>query len=198
MISEIISNVPNVMALLCLPMAFICVWAKDLILLKFELLKGKKKGAKFVVGISTDRTVRIGAETPVDNKKFVFKGDGMVEEIPIDSKRLYFAPQFGVQAALITQSTSTLFDPFSDNKVDPIDGEHIAIAIAKAKALHNYGQGWMDTKEQKLMIIVLVLVIGCGLLQFAGMSQVAELTEMLQPVVAGVQQAVAVAGEIPL
>ena len=176
MIENIIPNLPNIAALLALPAFFLLFWARDVVKMKVDLVRGKKKGAKFVIGISTDKTIRIGAETPVEKNKFVFKNDQGIEmEIGIDANRLFYAPQFGVQAAIITQGAKTLFDPFASKDIDPVDGDYIDVAIKKAMMLGTFGAGWGATKEQKLLLVALVLIAGILLMQFTNMSQVGEL-----------------------
>ena len=177
---EILSNLPSIMALLALPAYFIIFWAKDVIMLKVNLVKGKKNGAKFVVGISADKTLRISAETPVDKNKFVFTDSkGQQQEVNITPDDLLFAPQFGVQAAMVTQGSKKIFNPFNKELYDPIDGDYIAVAIDKAKQLGMFGAGWGSTKEQKLMILVLIAVIGVGVLTFAGISQTGSIATQL-------------------
>ena len=172
MIEAIIDNAPGFLALLAMPAYFLLFLCRDVVKLKLNLIKGKKKGTKFVVGISADKTVRISAETPKNKNKFVFSNDqGHTQDVSINPDDLMFAPQFGTQCALVTQGSKKIFNPFSSDLYDPVDGDYMAIALAKAEAVGRYGLGWGATKEQKLLIIVLVAVAACVALQFAGMSQ---------------------------
>jgi len=180
MISTIIDKAPMVMALLALPAYLLVFWARDMINLKVALAKGKKKGTKFIVGISADKTVRISAEKPHDKSKFIFKNEsGHSQEVSIDPDDLMFAPQFGTQCAIVTQGSKKIFNPFSKDMYDPVDGEYIAMALAKAEQLGRYGDGWLKTKEQKLLVLILIATVAAALVSFAGISQVGEIATQL-------------------
>jgi len=180
MIEELLANGSILLILPALPAYFLLFWANDMIKLKLALVRGKKKGTKFVIGISADKTVRISAETPYDKSSFVFKNDkGQSQEVSITPDDLLFAPQFGTQAAIVTQGSKSIFNPFKRDMYDPIDGDYIAVAIAKAKQLGMFGDAWGSTKEQKLLIIILILTIGAALISFSGISQVGEVATQI-------------------
>ena len=180
MIEELLANGSMLLILPALPAYFLLFWAKDMIKLKLELVRGKKKGTKFVIGISADKTVRISAETPKEKSKFIFKNEsGHTQEVTIHPDDLMFAPQFGTQAAIVTQGSKKIFNPFGNKMYDPVDGDYIAMALAKAEQLGRFGDAWGSTKEQKLLIIILILVVGAGLISFSGISQVGEVAAQL-------------------
>lgn len=159
---------------------FILFYCKDVVKLKLALLLNKKKGAKFVIGINNDKSVKISAETPEDRKKFVFTNPaGVKMEIPITPNRLFYAPQFGVQCAMLMQGSKTMFDPFADKMIDPIDGEYMDVAIKKAKMVGEVGAGWFQSKEQKMLILLILLAVGGLIFGFLNMSQGQELVKML-------------------
>ena len=161
--------------------AFLLLWAKDLIKIKLKIAMNKKKGAKFVIGLNNDKSIRISAEVPEDNKKFVFRNHhGTEMEIPISAGRLFFAPQFGVQAAIISQGSKIMVDPFADKVLDPIDGDYIDVAIKKAKMIGEMGSGWLQSKEQKMLLLLIVLAGGGLLMQFATMSSINEAVLVIQ------------------
>ena len=180
MLEEILANAPIVLIFAALPAYFIIFWAKDMIKLKLALAMGKKKGTKFVVGLSSDKTLRISAEHPVDKSKFIFRNDkGQSQEVEISPDDLLFAPQFGTQCAIVMQGSKKIHNPFNRKEFDPIDGDYIAVAIQKAKQLGMFGDAWGSTKEQKLLIILLVLVVGVGLISFANTSAIGDIAAQL-------------------
>lgn len=185
-IEQILSEWKLILAIAGFPAWLLVIMANDMIRLKLHLMLRKKKGAKLVVDITTDKNIKITAKTPENNKVFKI-GE---KEVTIIPSSLYYAPQFGVQAALITQSGKNIFDPYKDQKIDPIDGELYDLAIKKAKQLGALGGGWGDSKEQKLIMLAIAGIAIIAIMVFFDMSQVTQLQTYLQSAIPGIQQSI--------
>ena len=183
---ELITVLPLVGSFLCIPLLFVIVYCRDMITLKLKTAMGRKKGVKMIVDITKDKNITIRAEAL--NKDSKIKRDGL--EIEWEPTRQYFSPQLGVQAAMTVQGSQSIYDPIGSSEIDLADGEVVDRMVKRAELMRDLGAGWMDTKEQKLMMLVLVVCLATAGISFATSSQIGEFTEWARIGITGIQQAV--------
>lgn len=169
-----------------LPLLFIIVWARDMINLKLKSVLLKRKGGKLIVDVTKDKNVSFGIETLTNDKKLKRDKD-YIEWNPI---RQFFSPQFGIQTAFVFPGTKAISDPIADTKLDLADGEVVDRMVKRAELMRDMDAGWFDSKEQKLMIIVLIVCLITAGISFATSSQIGEAMAWLRPAVSGIQQSI--------
>lgn len=183
---ELITNLPWVFALMSLPMAFILIYAKDMVMLKVKTNLGRNKGMKLIVDITKDKNITFRAEKL--NKDSKLQRDGI--EVEWEPKRQYFSPQLGVQAAMTVQGSQSIFDPIGESKIDLADGEVVDRMVKRAELMRDMGKGWIDTREQKMMVAVIIICLITAAMTFAMMSQLGEFSEWMRIAVSGLRTAV--------
>ena len=109
-----------------------------------------------------------------------------------EAQRAYYAPQFGTQACFTAQGASKIVDPLQEGKIDLADGEAVDRMVKRAELMRDMDSGWFETKEQKILILILVAVIITALVSVYGQSQLGEFLQWARPALAAMQAAAAV------
>jgi len=168
------------------PLLFLILWSRDMINLKLKATLLKRKGGKFILDLTKDKNVKFGIEKLNKDTKLK-RGKDEIDWIP---QRQYFSPQLGIQAALVFPGTQAISDPLTDQELDLADGEVVDRMVKRAELMRDMDSGWLDTKEQKLMIVVLIVCLITAGISFATSSQIGEAMEWMRPAVSGIQAAI--------
>lgn len=183
---QLLFNLPYAFTILFFPLLFVVFWSWDMIGLKIRTAVGRKKGHKFIIDITNDKNIRLRVDKLTEAGKLRSKD----REIDWSAKKQYFAPQFGVQAGFALQGAQSIFDPLEDKQVDMADGDVVDRMVKRAELMRELGAKWFDSKEQKLMLLVLVVCIITAGLTFATSAQIGEFTEWVRPAISGLNQAI--------
>ena len=176
MMEEAITYIPWIFTFLSLPMFFALVISKDLVMLKIGTMLKKKKGVKLVIDITKDKNVSFKAECIKDGK---MQRAGQKEGVEWKQERAYFSRDLGVQACFTLEGTQAIFDPIGGQKIDLADGEVVDRMVKRAELMRDINQGWLETREQKLLVLILIVGIACAGLSFMSLSSLGQLMEMI-------------------
>lgn len=179
-----LEEAPLILSGVAVLLGFVLVWSREMVMLKVKTQMNKS--SKVIIDVTKDKNVKFGVENLDKDSKLV-RGKDSIEW---HHTRQYFCPQLGRQAAFVLQGSNSIFDPLEQKEIDLADGEVVDRMVKRAELMRDLNQGWFDTKEQKLLLIVLVVAIIGVVLTFAVNTQVSDFAGWSKATLTAIQASV--------